>query len=565
MSLTLTPQQVADAARIAGLGGHNEAVVLDPGDEGQLRHLIAMHALGGITPESRPGMFAALQAGVDQAPASETALGVADDQGFLSGALITDISLLQDTGEASATGFIGFVNGAYLINASMVVTPTGGDLVLATTKSASQVKDGTYLPLQALPITGQPAPKQLTATLTYSWLPDPNGKWSHASVSRDVTVGENADPYLWAPKKHQTGYQPTNYIRIALGRGMPGDKTDDVDYWFGYGTDVTEYLTPLWGYADFPGEIQTPLALNRNLFVFGVLNRGSGGTVGGYKLLPEAEQQRVADASQVSGNRLSWNLFPPDLDKKTTGNSINWGELQWTSGEADYLSLQVQVYAMVDGAWQAVTATVQSADQKDAHPMDGSLKIEPLQFLYSCLSAGTPIRLADGSEKAIEDLVRGDQVAGPDGAVREVHSTVIARHRGKALRLAFSAATGKDGLLVLSHNHPVRTPSGMKKAEWLAPGDEVCTVDGVGKVREVEPLDFDERLCNASLSAPGVPVTDPAQNTMYAAGLEVGDFEVQLSTLRDERRNPEVILAELDPRYHQDYKNYLAEREKVAG
>jgi hypothetical protein len=211
-----------------------------------------------------------------------------------------------------------------------------------------------------------------------------------------------------------------------------------------------------------------------------------------------------------------------------------------------------------------VTATVQSADQPDKNPMDGSLKIEPLQFLYSCLSAGTPIRLADGSEKAIEALVRGDQVAGPDGAVREVKSTVIARHRGRALGLAFSAATGR-GRLVLSHNHPVRTPSGMKKAEWLAPGDQVCTSDGVATVDEVEPLDFDDRLCNVSLSAPGVPVTDPAENTMYAAGLEVGDFEVQLSTLRDERRNPEVILAELDPRYHQDYRNYLAEQETVAG
>jgi hypothetical protein len=76
MPLTLTAQQPADAAKIASLGEDNEAVMLDPGDEGQLRHLMAVHALGGITPESRPGMFAALEAGVDQAPAAETALGV---------------------------------------------------------------------------------------------------------------------------------------------------------------------------------------------------------------------------------------------------------------------------------------------------------------------------------------------------------------------------------------------------------------------------------------------------------------------------------------------------------
>jgi hypothetical protein len=564
MSLTLTPQQLADAAQVASLARDNEVVVLDLSDDCQRRHLLAMHELGGITRESRPGMFAVLEEGVDQAAATEAALGVADDQGFLSGALITDISLLQDTQLASATGFIGFLNGAYLINASMVVTPTGSDVVLATTKSQSQVKDGTYLPLLALPVTDQSPPKALTATLTYSWLPDPNGKWSHASVSRSVTIGNNANPVVWAPKKHQTGHLPTDYIRIALGRGAPGDNTDDVDYWFGYGTDVTEYLTPLWGYADFPGEIQTPLKLNENLFVFGVLNRGSGGTVGGFKFLPDTEQQHVARASEASGNRLSWNLFPPDLEKKTVGDSINWGQLQWTSGEADYLTVQVQVNSMVEGEWQPVTATVQSSDGKDEHAMDGSLKIEPLQFLYSCLAAGTPIRLADGSEKAIEELVRGDQVAGPDRAVREVHSTVIARHRGRALRLAFSAGTASGGL-VLSHNHPVRTPSGMKKAEWLAPGDEVCTADGVGKVQAVEAVDFDERLCNASLSAPGVQVTDPAQNTMFAAGLEVGDFEVQLSALRDERRNPEVILAELDPRYHQDYRNYLAEQETAAG
>lgn len=556
MPFTLTPQQIDDAARICGRGGNNELVLLDPRDEVQLRHLRTMHALGGITPETRPGLFAALDDGVDQAPANRAALDIADDQGFLSGAIVTDVSLLQETQQAAATGFVGFVQGAYIINASMVVTETGGGVVLATTKGQSQFKNGTYLPLQALPVSDQPAPKQLTATLTYSWLPDPNGTWSHASVSRDVTIGETADPYLYAPKKHQTGYQPTPYIRIALGRGMPGDKTDDVDYWYGYGTDVTEYLTPLWGWADFPGEIQTPLELDRNMFIYGYLNRGSGGTLGGYKLLPDAERQRIAEASQASGNRLSWNLFPPDLAKKTTGNSINWGELQWTSGEADYLSLQVQVNSMVEGKWQPITATVQCSDQPDKNPLDGSLKIEPLQFLYSCLAADTPILMADGSQKAIENLVRGDRVAGPDGAVREVQSTVIARFRGKALGLSFDG-----GRLVLSHNHPIWTPSGMKKAEWLEVGDEVCTVDGVGKVHQSELFDFDGRLCNASLSAPGVPVADPERNTMYAAGLEVGDYEVQLSTLRDERRNTEVILAELDTRYHEDYRNYLAEQE----
>ncbi len=301
---------------------------------------------------------------------------------------------------------------------------------------------------------------------------------------------------------------------------------------------------------------EIPLELNRNMFIYGILSRGSGGTLGGFRLLPDAELQRIADASQASGNRLSWNLFPPDLAKKTEGNSINWGELQWTSGEADYLTLEVQVNAMVEGKWQPISASVQCSDQPDTNRLDGNLKIPPLQFLYSCLAAGTPIRMADGTQKAIEDLVRGDQVAGPDGARREVQSTVIARHRGKVLGLTFDG-----GRLVLSHNHPVRTPSGLQKAEWLEVGDEVRTADGLGTVRQVETLDFDDRLCNASLSTPGLPVADPAQNTMYAAGLEVGDYEIQLSTLRDERSNTEVILAELDPRYHEDYRNYLAERE----
>ncbi|MFL6162628.1 MAG: hypothetical protein ACJ74U_10385 [Jatrophihabitantaceae bacterium] len=555
MSLILTPGQVEDAGYVASLAEANVSVVLDLRDERQLRHLRAIHALCGITPETRPGMFEILDAGLDQAPASAATVGVADAQGFISGALVTDISVLQDTEQASATGFIGFVDGAYLINAAMVVTPKGGEQVLATTKGQSQFKNGTYFPLQALPVTGQVAAARMTATLTYSWLTSPTSQWSHASVSRDVTVGKNSDPCLWAPTKHQTGHLPTDYIRIALGRGAPGDKTDDVDYWYGYGTDVTEYLTPLWGYADFPGIIETPLVLDQNLFVFGILNRGSGGTKGGYKLLPDSEQRRIADASQASGNRLNWNLFPPDLAKQTTGNSINWGELQWTSGEADYLTVQVEVNSMVEGAWQKVSATVQCSDDPDHNDLDGSLKISPLQFLYSCLAAGTPIRMADGSQTAIEDLVRGDLVAGPDGAVREVRSTVIARHRGKALRLTYDGGT-----VVLSHNHPVMTPRGMKKAEWLAPGDEVHTVGGVSKIGEVLIIDFDERLCNASLSAPGAPVPEPTRNTMYAAGLEVGDYEVQLSTLRDERRDPTAILAELDPRYHQDYRNYLAEQ-----
>jgi hypothetical protein len=53
MPLTLTQQPVADAAQIISLARGNEAVVPDPSDERQLGHLVAMHALGSITPECR--------------------------------------------------------------------------------------------------------------------------------------------------------------------------------------------------------------------------------------------------------------------------------------------------------------------------------------------------------------------------------------------------------------------------------------------------------------------------------------------------------------------------------
>jgi hypothetical protein len=202
--------------------------------------------------------------------------------------------------------------------------------------------------------------------------------------------------------------------------------------------------------------------------------------------------------------------------------------------------------------------TVQSSDFPDTNPLDGTMYIPPLAFVWSCLADGTPVRMADGSDKPIEEIERDEVVRGPDGSERTVDYTRIARHRGPALRL-----TTEAGEVVMSPNHLVLTPDGVRFAEELAAGDEVVGESGPMRITDTCEEEFDGLLCNLALSAPGEP-PDPDRNCYLASGIAVGDYELQTEREFNRRLTKEAVLARLAPEYHQDYLNHLEEQAAVS-
>lgn len=536
-------------ATFLGLMGDRENIILDFSDERQYRAALALHNLGGHTPQTRPGMHAALADRRERHLASNGIDGeqLPQDTPFQTGAHINEVSRVPGTENAAASGFASVLDGALQLNATIAVFDAAGTTTLAC-GSGSQFDQGQHLKMYAAPLPGRTVEPQMTGTILYSYQQRPGGRWTTGATRRDVSLGVLADPVVIHPSRHQTGVQ-SPYIRIGLGRGA--SPQDDVDYWYWFNSNVTTYALPWYGSVTFTAPPQE-LRFGVNPQIFGTLLRGGG--KGGFAYLPTDSALNLFDNLHVSGNTLAWTLTPP-VDKppwNSMGNPLLWGDLKWGSGEADYLTIQLAV-ALEGEPIQAV-ATIQSCDDSDQDPLDGVTYIPPVQFLWSCLVAGTPILLADGSTIPIEDVVHGSVVRCGDGIAREVCSTTIFRFRGEVVKLR--TEDGND--IALSGNHPVRTADRFVQAYELEPGDQVRVSGGATSVLvEAAREPYEGLLCNLRLDESSEP--DPAHSSVFADGIEVGDYALQLSFHRSRGTDHTRIRATLEPRYAADFERYLSE------
>ncbi len=103
-----------------------------------------------------------------------------------------------------------------------------------------------------------------------------------------------------------------------------------------------------------------------------------------------------------------------------------------------------------------------------------------------CFPAGTPIRMGDGSKRAIEDVRVGDLVLAFDEAVGAfvVEAVEETFSRPAGLLVAVLLADGRR--LVCTPNHPVFTARGWVPAGDLTPEDLVAVFDGAQ--HEVRPV-----------------------------------------------------------------------------
>lgn len=558
----LTAQQLDDAAFVESLANGDQPLLLDLSDERQYRYAAAMHEIAGHTAESRPGLFAGLEAAREVHAENGPGDPAPSSGPWQSGGVVTNLGLSSTVqGAAAAAGFTGYVEGALQVNAAMVVVPSNGGAVLAS-GSSSDFGDGTYVPVVTNPVQGQSAASSMRASLVCSYQLKAGEQWKTEVVPLSAQLGTQGDPEVEQPKTQSWTTHPA-YIKVAVGRGE-GDP-NDCDYWLGKPGEPSNYYVPFKGYVDFssPPPSATSLQLNQNVFISGKLARCSMDGKGGHKDLPASEAQLLFESLQVSGNRMSWNRsapsWEPGQDYAGHGNSINWEDVEWATKELDYLTIQFQVLLSSNPVQWGV-ATVQSSDQKDPDPMDGTKNIPPLQFVYSCLAEGTLILMADGSRKAIENVQRGELIKAGDGTEREVACSYLGYYTGKVLEITAGES------IVLSHNHVVAKAGGEHCfASELQAGDTVNSPEGPVEVTSVREVDFDGALCNLSLSEPGAPV-DPSRNSMFAgpSGIEVCDYEVQGVWESRGRTSKEAVLAALEPEYHPDYLNYLAEEEAAS-
>lgn len=139
-----------------------------------------------------------------------------------------------------------------------------------------------------------------------------------------------------------------------------------------------------------------------------------------------------------------------------------------------------------------------------------------ISIKWGCFHKNTLIRMADGSEKQICEIVAGDMVQAGDGqpqCVKQIYSG----HEKELVCLQT-----EDGMeLFVTAGHPVHTAEGILRADNVRPQSELVAFDGSKHVVKFAFLcPYDDKVYNLELDEP---------KEVIANGILSGDFIMQNS------------------------------------
>lgn len=130
-----------------------------------------------------------------------------------------------------------------------------------------------------------------------------------------------------------------------------------------------------------------------------------------------------------------------------------------------------------------------------------------------CLGKGTNILMGDGSQRRIEDIRIGERIWN--------RFKVENIWTGTEETLVYiKTAAGTE--LYLTNDHLVYTEYGIKKAESLAIGDEICTLNRSEKILELREESWQDRVYNLELE------NERERGYILAQGLKTGDMRMQI-------------------------------------
>ncbi len=429
---------------------------------------------------------------------------------------------------------------------------------------------------------GQPLPTAQVIFKTLGSVPDPTVTVTNPVRRADCPAGSTKSQCCTLG----SGDDKRDCIKICLNRtsscGDPGTGGDcDYNRISGEG-NCERPRVQISGYADsFARNINTsgdPKAYLLGLaasggFLATIINPGDdNGNSGACTFSPQDFCFSATDS------RLDWNtgkidqqidpaggyaIDPPD--KLGTACALSSDAalatcLDTTVSHEAYLLVTLKVALVSDDdphASDTVTITVASETIAD-DDIEGTVKeIPDLFFGWGCLAAGTPVRMADGSERPVEEvLVQEKVVADNDGRTLTVIDTFLGTED-----LPLVIVEDVQGKVVaMTETHPVITERGVLLAKQLTDQDVLITVDGPARVKEVRRGETGQKVYNLRLGGEGEEVDDE-NATFFAGGILVGDDRMQGAWERKYEAS-EGAADELPEQWREDYKKWLRQKGK---
>ena len=386
----------------------------------------------------------------------------------------------------------------------------------------------------------QPAEKREVITSgTYNYQPY-GGATQHGYMTQaSATVPESISTLN--PKKN--GGTEVGQIRVCLNRS-------------GSDCDITEssgsqqnVKFPIQGSITYFDEIQTPFDNNNSFNSIIITKEQSGGGC----LMSAAQSATFFTNATVSADKktLSWDLSP-----------AQFGPACFNQADTVIYSFTVQVTVGAGNNARPVFAYVTNAS--DAVEDLNTAKIMPIQFRWGCLAGESLITVKRGETfelVMLKDVRIGDIVlANARGDLVEVVANTIGTEPVPMLRI--STADGRS--VLVTNGHPMKTGRGVVLSRHVKVGDVFHTIDGTHtKVVSIKKEQYDDNVWSLDVSPISTDGRHLGQDgtTFYADGLLVGDVKMQNAHERKALIDPRKILERLSPKWHEDYFNYIAQKQ----
>lgn len=549
--ITLTQEQKELFSYIDGLTSGTGHLVYDFRDPKQYEFAVMMADMGAVNAQKTQGRYKTLELiKENQEKNGLTESQSTDAKGWQNMFTIPELKLSSGR-NITANGLATVVGGYSSMNLTLMIQSraTGNIVAHGFSNDFTNTVSNVYTqPSDSTEI-------DVNAYMHYQYTVG-NGSEIESSPSSGVvkrkdteyTVG---DPAITSPVRTTTNPNNKNAINIGLGRAWTDQGgTSQFDYAWNEPTPTDgknpKGRIPLVGSVTFTENISTPLEFNTNFLLDIYVVDKTGG--GGVMLTPEGYDDVATAFSIDSTNpkKLNFNLAP---GQSTTdpGNPIVFKHVPWGSDTLAYFYFEVDV-VLEDSS--LASAYIQSSDDPDPDPVDGTLNIMPIDFIWHCLSSESLVNMADGSLKAIIDIVAGDKVRiNAAGDIATVEWTNLGAHKGRI----YDIQTESQKKIIATDNHVFFSGEDAIPASELKICDMLKTVDGIEKVEQVSISGYDGLVCNLATVKFQNPQDGNLQiGTFIANGFVVGDINSQ-KIIRHRRRNDISWVKSQVPAYlHED-------------
>jgi len=325
----------------------------------------------------------------------------------------------------------------------------------------------------------------------------------------------------------------TTPIKLCWYRGSQ----QECDYW-NSNAHPTDFVFPLSGSATFPNTVVSPPAGVTSIYI----QNPNGGGCNVY-----FQQGTVLDPTywKVEGQTISWNY--PASAFPNNKQCINYYD-----GTTAYLWMTAYVGLNGFGDQAPPFGTLNFTSDRSQLGIPGVNIIPPLYIMQGCLATGTPITLADGSERPVEAFT-GNQtevVKTAHGQTRKVRGTTQGSEPHPMIRIK----TDGGQSVLMTRTHPVILADGVPvQARALRVGDVVTTLNGTATITGLTQEEYAGLVHNLMVEE------HPSAGTYYAGGILTGDANMQqsLATVQARvlSRSPAEIRASLPEEWRQDFDN----------